>query len=229
MKENQLKKPLTFHRVILLVCYLLSLCICILVLINNEANITKLTLLSTSAILATLGSAIATIGSTFQSDLSERIKTNRDILINSIYPGKVIEWKRWPFLKRVDSMRLLYKSTLVTTLQNQKFQFDVGSHNIDVELPTVQEDYFDLSIVNNLGPLLRYNKPIFTLYSRKRGESKNEQESKIIINEVMAYECILDIWKSVLKYRICRYLIHIGSSITIISIMIFLIRVIFTI
>ena len=31
----------------------------------------------------------------------------------------------------------------------------------------------------------------------------------------MAYECMYDIWKAVLKFRVARYIVHFGSGLTI--------------
>ena len=46
-------------------------------------------------------------------------------------------------------------------------------------------------------------------------EEKNEETGLSPSDEYMAYECMLDIWSAILKFRISRYIIHIGSGFTI--------------
>jgi hypothetical protein len=167
-------------------------------------NITSIeTILSIGAIVATFGSAITAIGSILERDLSKRVFLNVDILYKDIF--KVDNpWRRWPFLKRNEKSTLLNKMSTLSSLENPKIPIDVGTHEIKVELPTVQEDFFDLGILKNYYPLIRYRSAVKTYFFKKKDNKSSE------IDTIMTFECLFDIWKSVFIFRIARYVLILG-------------------
>lgn len=179
---------------------------------KNQTNL--IMLLSSGAILATFGSAIGAIGLIWQTDLHERIRLNIDILCRDILKQNDT-WRRWPFLPRYTKRTLLNGGYLSATLNNPKVTFDVGSHLLEIHRPTVMEDYFDLPLLVNICPLLRFRKLAHTFLSRKQKDKKNPETGLTPPDEYVAYECMLDIWMAIFKFRISRYVIHFGSSVTI--------------
>jgi hypothetical protein len=92
--------------------------------------------LSEGAIIATLGAALLAIAELLERDKLERVKENIDIFFKEIL--KQSPWRRWPFLKRKYSKRNLTKDLIVTDLKNPLFPLDVGTHRIEIHVPTVQ-------------------------------------------------------------------------------------------
>ena len=210
------KNYLTIHRffVFLLLCITIILSYFIFNLLKSKISIE--TILSTGAIVATFGSAMSAIGSLFEKDLTKRVFLNIDILYRDILKDEE-PWRRWPFLKRKDKSLLLNKNKLQSSLKNPKIPLDVGTHKIEVELPTVQEDFFDLGLFKNYFNLFRYRRAAKTYYFRKKEEKKENETDGF--DYLMEYECLFDIWKSIYLFRISRYILIIGVGFIFSSIM----------
>jgi hypothetical protein len=209
-KDNMQRKKnyLAIHRsfTFLLICLTLVISYIVFSLLKNITSIE--TILSTGAILATFGSAISAIGSIFERDLSKRIFLNIDILYKDIFEQDKA-WRRWPFLKRKEKSILLNRTSLKTSLENPKIPINVGTHVIEIELPTVQEDFFDLGVLKNYYLLIRYRSAAKTYHFFGKNEKKKDNE----LGEedtLMAYECLFDIWESIFIFRIVRYLLIFG-------------------
>jgi hypothetical protein len=199
---------LAIHRFVsfLLICLTLVISYIIFSLLKKKISIE--TILSTGAIVATFGSAITAIGSIFESDLSKRIFLNIDILNKDIFKQDKL-WRRWPFLKRKEKTILLNKTIIETSLENPKIPINVGTHIIEIELPTVSEDFFDLGVLKNCYYLIRYRSAAKTF--EFFGKNKEQKDNKLDgIDGIMAYRCLSDIWKSIFIFRITRYLLILG-------------------
>ncbi|WP_022961107.1 hypothetical protein [Halopseudomonas pelagia] len=221
-KEDNQKRPekesthhhLRLHYLVITLVYVVGGAIAYEILSRPESQATLVTLLSSGAILATFGSAIGAIGLIWQTDLHERVRLNVDILYRDILEQES-PWRRWPFLPRSAKRRLLNGDLHQLTLSNPEVPLDVGTHVIRIHLPTVMEDYFDLPLFANFWPLFRFRSSAHTVFGRKKKEEKNEETGLSPSGEYMAYECMFDIWSAILKFRISRYIIHIGSGFTI--------------
>lgn len=124
--------------------------------------------------------------------MSERIFLNIDILIHDLSKTEGSSWRRWPFIKRRSKRGLLDEHTHELELDNPKIKLDVGTHYIEIMIPTVKEDFLDLPIINNFVKLFRYRRAAQTVYNRKmKSEEKNEYGMNSY-EENMAYECLYD-------------------------------------
>ena len=172
-----------------------------------------ITLLSTGAIVATFGSALSAIGSIWEKDLIERIRLNVDIFYKDIKKQDQ-QWRRWPFLERFDTQALLNGDVLKTTLENPKILLNVGSHLIKVDLPTILEDFFDLPLLKNFVPLIRYKNASITFLSSQERDVIDANTGFKKMEAIFAYQCLVDVWVCILKFRISRYLSHLGGGLT---------------
>lgn len=221
-KENIKKQPmkknthhhLRLHNLTITFIYALGAFVAQKILSRPESQSTFVVLLSSGAILATFGSAIGAIGLIWQTDLHERIRLNVDILYRDILKQES-SWRRWPFLPRSDKRRHINGELHELTLSNPAVPLDVGTHVISIHLPTVMEDYFDLPLFANFWPLFRFRRSAHTVFGRKKNDEKTVETGLTPSDEYMAYECMLDIWSAILKFRISRYIIHLGSGFTI--------------
>jgi len=205
---------LRLHYLVISLLYVTGILIAYKTLSLPGATKDLVALLSSGAILATFRSAIGAIGQIWQNDLLERVRLNVDILYKDIIKQDD-HWRRWPFLPRSGRTKLLDGNSHHLTVSNPKIPLDVGTHVLKVDLPTVLEDFFDLPLIKNFWPLFRFRNSAHTTLNRKTEGEKDPATGLEPTYEYMAYECMFDIWKSILKFRIARYVVHFGSCLTI--------------
>ncbi|WP_342051210.1 MULTISPECIES: hypothetical protein [unclassified Cupriavidus] len=206
--------PLRVHYIACVALYTSSGALTFWLLHANGASSGVIALLSTGAILATFGSAVASLGGVWERDLLERIRTNLDILHRSVLKNDS-PWIRWPFLPRCDLRPAGKETTLRFTLSNPCLPLNVGTCTVQPMLPTVLEDFFDLPLFSNLLPLLKHR---VDAHEAMLGDSR--VDTKQVggmggFEAYCAYECCRDVWLSIAKFRTARYLIHAGAALTI--------------
>lgn len=207
-------QPLHRHRLFVGLLYAASVVAAVTVLNLPHAQANTVAVLSAGAILATFGSAIATLGSIWERDLLERVRLNVDILYRDIVRQEQ-PWRRWPFLPRASKRKMLDGSVHFGTLSNPDIPLDVGTHVISVSLPTVLEDFFDLSVRANFLKLTRFRAAAGTTFANKRDEEISAATGMSRSDQLMAYECMHDIWRSIFSFRLARYGTHLGAGFTI--------------
>lgn len=209
------EKHLVIHYSLVLALYLAALVVATQLLAIPAAHRDFITSLSSGAILATFGSAIATIGMLWTGDRAGRIAMNVDILYSDILSVKA--WRRWPFLPRSGVRALSDGMIQKYTLTNPSLLLKVGTHSHPIILPTVEQDYFDLPIFSNLVPLLLLRREAHTAIAQDTPAIVFPESHMAPLSQLMAYECLLDIWYSVLIFRASRYVVHFGAALTISS------------
>ena len=206
--------PIYVHRLVVFLTYISSIVIAISAFSLSEAQLKIVTLLSSGAILATFGSAISTLGIIWERDLLERARLNIDILYQNIIRQEQ-PWRRWPFLPRRGKRRMLDGTIHLGTFSNPGLFLNVGTHIIRVSIPTVLEDFFDLSVMANFVKLVRFRSAAATTFSNRQDNGVNPETGMNREDEYMAYECLYDTWRSIFVFRLARYAIHFGASLTI--------------
>ncbi|WP_145931109.1 hypothetical protein [Immundisolibacter cernigliae] len=218
MSANR-KRPtnhyLTLHYTVVLILYISAFGIAYALLSIPAAHRDFMVSLSSAAILATFGSAIATVGSLWTGDHASRIALNVDILFRDILKQEA--WRRWPFLLRGGTRRLFGGDVQHVELHNPKITLNVGSHEIDVTVPTVQDDFFDLPLFHNLVPLFRFSRAAHTTIVNSAKDDVFPKNNLKPMDQYFAYECLAQIWYSVLIFRTARYVVHFGAALTIAS------------
>jgi len=221
MSKNNIAKKYEYkiHIFLVLLIYIGSYFISkyILELAIESKETSTLLVVSTGAILATFGSAIATIGGIWEKDLIARILENVDILFVDLL--KQEKWRRWPFLARRNQTKQLDGTKTVQTLDNPQLPLDVGTHTLKIDIPTVLNDFFDLSIIKNTYNVIRFRNAARTTNLNKDKSNECNETKMTPFNQYMAYECIFDIWISILIFRFFRYLTHIGVGLTILGVL----------
>lgn len=207
--------PKIIHLLIVFVIYILLTLLSFRFLSQASANKDFLTILSCGAIIASFGSALAAAGTIWAGDYNHRVALSIEILYRDILKQEA--WRRWPFLPRKSTYTLLSGEKQVSHLNNPIITLNVGSHLIKPTLPTVSDDFFDLPILDNLYPLLRFRSASRTFISSKESTSTIEGTGFTRNAHSMVYECLLDIWISVCVIRLSRYLIHSGIALIISS------------
>lgn len=224
------KKAIFFNKAIITAMYIISF-LTIFIVFNLESFIIQpLNVISLGAVMAGFGSAFISLATLWEKDNLIRVKENVEILYNGIF--KVSPWKRWPFISRFSRFKLYSKIDIIEMpLFNPRLLIDVGIHKFEVDVPTVQEDFFDLPVLKNYLSLLHYKRMAENYFARmlstvseQEQEKRAEENENEIINNLspwnkhMMYVCLLDIWHSVFVFRISRYGIHYGSGIVLWSV-----------
>lgn len=214
-RQEKGKSELLTHRVVTVLLYAIAFGIShyVLTLSYEEKNSTLLLVVSTGAILATFGSALSSIGGVWERDLHDRVLTNIDILYVDILKQK--KWRRWPFLARTSTTKNLDGKKIEQNLENAKLPLNVGTHHIEVDLPTVLEDFFDLPVIKNTYKIIRFRIAASTTLLKGKDVRVDTATGLDASDEFMAYQCIYSAWVSVFKFRCFRYLVHFGSALTI--------------
>lgn len=176
--------------------------------------------LSIGAILASFGSSLIAFGNMFINDKYKRVRENVDILFNDIL--KQESWRRWPFLKRKYSTKLLNSDTLQYEVSNPEIPFEVGTHKIQLIVPTVFEDFFDLPIFQLYYRAKRFQKSFLTKNTRE-DEKDNDKEEKS--KQFMTFLCLYDVLQSIVIFRLARFLIHFGIGLIFSSILFVILNV----
>ena len=192
--------PLRAYRISVALAYTFATALALWLLTLEEARTNTTALLSTTALFATLGSALCTLLMLWHNDFLARLHLDVDILQVDIVKSSP-KWRRWPFLGRREHMTLLTGDHIVTTLDNPRLPIEVGSHRIEIDVPTTTLDLFDLPVWHNWWLLRRFQSHIVT-------KQFAELPERSPLEVYQTYACLRDIWNCALGFRLTRLAIH---------------------
>ena len=182
---------------------ILSFCLIHVVFSKTINELTLENTISLGAVFATLGSAIVASASLYCNDCYTKFSDNVNTLQNDFLKDE--SWTRWTFIKRKSKHRLLDSGNLLWKLENAMIEFQLGSHSIQIYIPTVRADFDDLPIFKHFLLMKRYDKQHETfLYNHANDASEN--------TSYFLWDCIFDIYRNIILYKIGSYFIWIGSS-----------------
>ena len=204
------------HKIYSLFLHFLGLIIVIKGVYSAELSSDYQGTVSFLAIVSTFGASLTGVGVLLSGDCLRRISLNIDILFKDILEQKE-PWRRWPFLKRKSQKKDLNNNIVEGELKNPEISFFVGTHSLDITLPTVEDDFFDLPVIKNLWRLLRFESACVTLVDASNSNIFEGKTSKNGRDQHMAFICLKDIWLYIFKYRFFRYLTHLGMALSLYS------------
>lgn len=155
-------------------------------------------ILSNAAIISTFGAALLSIAVFLLADSSAEINESIDVLFTEILKGK--RWRRWPFFARRSSSDLLDGSSLIAEVKNPEIEFDVGTHEIKIDVPTVSADFYDLPVLRNFVRTVRFRKAFLTRHAKLSTEKKEDTQKYEL------FLCLCYVWRKIVVYRAARYL-----------------------
>jgi hypothetical protein len=168
-----------------------------------------------AAILASFGAALVSIAIFLLTEAVADVKENVDLLFKDLLKQEE-PWRRWSFLGRIESRPLFSGEVLEHELKNPTLKFDVGTHTMEVDVPTVAMDFYDLPVLTNFLRMKRFKKAFFTrMVSRDHSGQENKQP--LAVDEMMKFRCLEAIWSKVVTFRISRYLHYFGCSLVVSS------------
>lgn len=205
--------------------YILSALLLISCFIVIDEKMNLFNLISYGGIFATFGSALLATTVIFEQKSEQRVRDNIGIFYNEII--KVKQWRRWEFLERRKTKKLLDKKNNSMILSNPEIPFDVGSHTITINLPTVAKDFFDLPVFSDYYKLRRFDKAFHTTAFRKISDGKDNVVEEEKGNDIMSYQCVKDILKHACIYRSASLIKHFSIGMIIFSIFMVILFIIF--
>ena len=163
--------------------------------------------ITTGSLFATFGSALIAVFTLFTGSSWSRFQEDLFILENELSGGifRNASWKRWPFIPHVTKWS---KGGAVRYfgVNTAKIRFKTGVLSQDFPLPTTEADFKDISVLVNYLQLRCLRKTYFA------------QLTDTNMREYPAWDCVTDIYRSILYYRVCRLCVWIGVSLVLQSI-----------
>lgn len=151
--------------------------------------------ISLGAIFATFGSALVSVCSLFCSSQQQKFAENLNILQTNLLENA--DWKRWPFLKRHRRKKIGLKC-FEYSLANPTITFRYKNKDLCFHIPSTSEDFSDLPIIGPYLMLLFYSKKYWNTYP-------DAQE------ELMLWDCLIALYRNILKYKINKLLVLVGG------------------
>lgn len=163
--------------------------------------------ISLGAVLVGMASAIITIAASHMDRQYDRVMLDVDIFFKDLTgPGK---WRRWPFVPRFKIKKLISGATHQITLKNPKVEFDLGTHTVEIFIPTCLPDFFDLPAFSTFFRMWSNDKKFYSYVERNNisglidpGIAQKNSDGWMI------WDCLYDIWKTVVIYRLEELMIR---------------------
>jgi hypothetical protein len=164
--------------------------------------------ISLGAVFATFGSSIVSIFSLSCKEQYDQFNENMKILQEHLAGNSL--WTRWPFIKRVCKRKGADGKSEYQLLSNPYIVFLGFPKETHVSLPSSKEDFYELPIVK-----------IFLYLKIKRTKYRNflsMSTTSNSIKDILIWDCITDIYKDIILYRVGQFLIWFGGCFVISSI-----------
>lgn len=190
---NQIKWLLSISVVFVLVCFVTWIIYkkCIIELKLDQT-------ISLGAVFATLGSAMVSVLSLVCNEQYEQFMDNVRILEISLF--KKEKWERWPFVKRMQKIKISSGEYYYYILYNPSIIFISEKWKLEISLPSGKNDFRELPVYRALFRLIR-NKKKYNLML----VNQNEMKDKLI------WECLTRIYVNILIYQWSKMIVWIGS------------------
>lgn len=154
------------------------------------------------SIFATFGSAVISVFSIYCGEQSKLFEENLSVLKNQV--TELSSWQRWPFLKRHMRKKESKQKCNYYMLLNPQITFKTNYKELIVPIPSCTADFKDLPIITNAAKMILFRKQysyfIFCSHDTK-------QQTDLFI-----FDCILMIYKNIIRYKLGIAITYIGSE-----------------
>lgn len=167
---------------------------------NGLASFSLQDRIATSSLFATFGSALIAVFTLFTSSSLTRFQEDLSILVRELTGNEIgdITWRRWPFIPHINKQRLAGK-TQYFALRHATIYFHIGEFERSFPLPTTKADFAEVSALVH-----------FLRLKRLRASYVNQLVDLNLIREYPAWDCVTDIYRRILYYRICYFCVWLG-------------------
>lgn len=176
-----------------------------LTLVIYRKCITQITLnecIPLGSIFATFGSAVISVLSIYCGEQKSMFEENLTILRGQV--SGLETWQRWPFLKRFTKRKMTFLHSNFYILSNPQIIFETKKRKLRVPIPSCSADFKDLPVTVNIFKMLRFYKE----YSNSIFCFHNAEQQK----DLLIFDCILMIYKNIIRYKLGVFFIWIGAD-----------------
>ncbi len=181
--------------------FMLFVFVCFITYIIYNDCIVKLDLehtISLGAVFATLGSSLVTVLSLTCSEQYSQFVDNIKILETSLFNKD--QWMRWPFVKRIQKIKITKGEYYYYILDNPIITFKDDQWKIEVLLPSGKYDFRELPVYQTIFKLILNKKKYYSILLTQ-GK----------MNDKLIWECITKIYINIFLYRCSQIIIWIGA------------------
>lgn len=154
------------------------------------------------SIFATFGSAVISVFSIYCNEKNSIFQENVAILRSEISDFQ--SWQRWPFLKRYTKDKVSFLHSNYYILQNPQITFTANKACITVPIPSCMVDFKDLPVFVNIIKMMVFRNTYLKLIYRMHD---SKQYADLFI-----FDCVLMIYKNILKYKLGAFIMWIGAE-----------------
>lgn len=176
--------------------------------LDNIATFKLLDCITTGSLFATFGSAIVAVFSLYTTKYLTRFYDDVSILMQDLNQEKnnPVPWKRWAFIPRISRIKFSSNHKFIG-LSNAVIIFFLCNKQVEFKLPTTETDIEEFAVLNSIIRMKHIKKGYF------QALEVNSQ-----IEEYPAWNCVYDLYKCALFYRVCNLCVWIGVCFVIQSI-----------
>ena len=163
--------------------------------------------ISLGSIFATFGSALIAVFSLSSAQQLSDFEDKISIINEEFARQKFPNWKRWEFLPRYSREKLSNGDYKYFILRNASLCFVFEQKELSIAIPTVRKDFIDLPIFRNWLRMCKHKRTYISYVYM------NECRDELVI-----WDCLHSIYNNIILYRFCQFIVWIGSSFVINSI-----------
>ena len=159
------------------------------------------------ALFSTLGSSLVAITSV----LSEHCIKNIDINIETLQESQLCrteKWKRWPFISRISKHNLSKNEKEYYVYENPSILFE--NLKQEIYIPLAIKDFYELKIIWSY-LVLKFKRKSFR-------KILAFQPNNNYLKDILIWDCLKNVYKTVIVYKFHKMFTYIGWSIVISSI-----------
>lgn len=205
-------KRILLYMIIFVICfgvtgYIFANCIAVNF---SEQKIPQIALgdcIALGSIFATFGSAIISFLSLTSAHQISGFQEKVSVLNGEFSKLRKPNWKRWDFLPRFSRERLINGRYQYFILKNAKLTFYFEDQNIDIPIPSVEQDFKDLPVLYSWFRLHRRRK-FYLAYVQRQS----------CMSDFFMWDCLMALYKNIIVYKLSQFGIWIGTSFIINSI-----------
>lgn len=182
-------------------CYVYFNCITPIIETDGSATFKLIDCITTGSLFATFGSALIAVFTLFTAKYLTRFYDDVSILMLDLSSDEInpVRWKRWAFVPRINRIKYSAKPKYIG-LDNATITFCIGDEQITFKIPTTESDIEEFLILRYLIQMKRLRKKYF-----------NELDKNSQFEEYPAWDCVFDIYKCALFYRLSNLCVWIGT------------------
>ncbi len=165
-------------------------------------NITLSECIPLGSIFATFGSAVISVLSIYCGEQRNLFQENLVILREQV--SELDSWQRWPFLKRISKKKMTFLHNNYYMLSNPQITFKTKTRKLTVPIPSCAADFKDLPLIISMLKMIHFHREYFNFIYCFQNTGQHKA--------LLIFDCILMIYKNIIRYKIGTFFMWIGAE-----------------